>query len=702
MINKSKRFSSVIISLIFITAVFPKPGDKKLVSFNAIHTGTLLQKSDDPDKFYELPRLDTNIGLKVDGMVVSATVDQMFVNNSSAPIEAIYVFPLPDKAAVYDIQMLVNDRLIQSHIQEKKAAKQTYEKAKSEGKRASLTEQERPNVFTNSVANILPGDTIIIRLKYVDYLEYSDGIFNLRFPMVVGPRYIPGNHPIGYNGKGWAFDTEQVLDGSRITPPVLEKTGNKISLKVDLNAGLELGEVWSPTHTLDIKNRGLGSRIIFLNKKHEVPNRDFVLSFRLLNADSANTALFTSRAGDDRYFMLMTVPPNEGEYERLPKEVIYILDISGSMSGVSIRQAKKAISQAIRALNSDDYFNVIAFNDEYDSIFPGPLPATIKSKDKALRYIAYLDAQGGTEAQSALLAGMRQSGVSNAISMIFFITDGDVGNEDALIQNVNYSLNDARLFCIGIGSAPNSYLLRKVSKYGRGTFTYINSIEDVDQKIEGLLERIEKPILTDLEFFLKDDHDIYPNPIQDLYHDEPLVLFGRIHHTPSREHATLKGKMSDGTVEFPLSLDWGQASSAPAIPTLWARAKISELMDEYHLGNKTKKNEIIDLAIEHHLMTKFTSFVSVENQIVNPRSDLLAVAIPTDLPHGWNYDAIFGSPKIIPATFATNGNNGVQLASARTITLPQTGTNYPLIFLLGLLLLVIGTVLRLVGNMNQK
>ena len=703
------------IILLFMGIALANPNDKKSISLKDIQTGTLVQKGEEPGQYYELPRLDTKVDLAIDGLVVSATVDQMFVNNSSEPIEAIYVFPLPDKAAVYDMVMIVNDRLIQSHVKERKAAKKTYEKAKKAGKRASLTEQERPNIFTNSVANILPNDTLVIRLNYVDYLDYSAGVFTLRFPMVVGPRYTPGEFSISRKGSGRVHDTEEVLDASRITPPVMKKTGNTISVNVSLNTGMSLDRVWSPTHAIEINNTGKGTRDISFDKGKEVPNRDFVLSYSLKNKDHPNTALFTSKMGDDNYFMLMTVPPAKGTKKVMPKEVIYILDISGSMGGTSILQAKKALYQAIYNLNEGfgnkgDYFNIIVFNNNFKSLFDKPVAATQNTKKEAISFIFNLNAEGSTEALPALLFGMNQAGTSEGVPTIFFITDGDVGNETALIRNIHYSLGNTRLFSIGIGAVPNSYLLRKVSKYGRGTYTFINSVSEVESKIETLLEKVDNPILTDLAFEYEGNPDLYPNPIQDLYHDEPLILFGKVHQPSSREHATLKGNMSDGPVQFPLTLDWSHAASSPAIPTLWARSKISDLMDEYHLGDKSKKDEILDLAVNHHILTKFTSFVAVEQQIVNPLSELLTVAVPTDLPHGWVYDAVFGSPKSAPtATYASNGRSNNRFANMikpvsytangsaslksqpiSTMTLPQTGTRYPLIFLIGLIFLVLG------------
>jgi Ca-activated chloride channel family protein len=495
----------------------------------------------------------------------------------------------------------------------------------------------------------------------------------------------------------------------------MKKTGNTISVNVSLNTGMSLDRVWSPTHAIEIKNTGKGSRDISFEKGKEVPNRDFVLSYSLKNKDHPNTALFTSKMGDDSYFMLMTVPPAKGTKKVMPKEVIYILDISGSMGGTSILQAKKALYQAIYNLNEGfgnkgDYFNIIVFNNNFKSLYDKPVAATQNTKKEAISFISNLNAEGSTEALPALLFGMNQAGTSEGVPTIFFITDGDVGNETALIRNIHYSLGNTRLFSIGIGAVPNSYLLRKVSKYGRGTYTFINSVSEVESKIETLLEKVDNPILTDLAFEYEGNPDLYPNPIQDLYHDEPLILFGKVHQPPSRENATLKGNMSDGPVQFPLTLDWSHAASSPAIPTLWARSKISDLMDEYHLGDKSKKDEILDLAVNHHILTKFTSFVAVEQQIVNPLSELLTLAVPTDLPHGWVYDAVFGSPKSVPtATYASNGrsknrfanmikpvsytaNGSASLKSQplASMTLPQTGTRYPLIFLIGLIFLVLG------------
>ena len=284
------------------------------IKLGDVREGMLLQRTEEPNFYNILPKLKTNVTIDVEGMVSSTTVGQLFTNDSDEPIEAIYVFPLPPDAAVHDMIMVVNNRLIKGIIQEKQKAKETYEKAKKEGKRAALTEQERPDIFTNSVANVMPGDTILVRLQYVEKLHYEDGSFNLRFPMVVGPRYIPGRVVTGYSGTGWSLDTDQVPDASRITPPVIppgQRTGHNISVTVDLDVGLPLDKIESVSHDIVSRKMGTGQYRIELKTGETIPNKDFVLEYKVDTGSKPQAALFSSEKNGDHYFMLMAVPPVE-------------------------------------------------------------------------------------------------------------------------------------------------------------------------------------------------------------------------------------------------------------------------------------------------------------------------------------------------------------------------------------------------------
>jgi Ca-activated chloride channel family protein len=660
-------------------AIYTQEVKGPVVRINDIKEGTMVRKVGEAGFYEVLPRLNTNVNISIEGMVATATVDQVFTNTAETPIEAIYVFPLPQNAAVYDMKMIVNDRFIQGVIKERKEAKATYEKAKREGKRTSLTEQERPNIFSNSLANIMPGDRIIVRLQYVERLVYEDGLFRIRFPMVVAPRYIPGTVVKGYTGSGWAYDTDIVSDASRITPPVVPpgmRTGNKVSMKVNIAAGLPVSEIRSVSHDIEVtENRG--GHEINLKKNVVIPNRDFVLEYGIKTGREPRAALFTSRKGDEDYFMLMAVPPVEMDEESsVRQEMIFVIDISGSMSGSSIGQAKSSLIRALNQLRPEDYFNIIAFNNRHYTMTLKPVRASGENVTGGIEYVSALKADGGTEAQPALQHALTMFHQPDTMKMIIFITDGSVGNENDLISLVNQHIGESRLFAVGIGSAPNGHLLEKVSQSGRGAFTYISTIGDVEVKMGDLLSKIEKPALMDLVLDISDEAEILPDPIPDLFAGQPLIVFGRTKGL-SRNRATLIGKASDGYFQLDMPLDLDTAREQPAIPTLWARSKIANLMDEFRLGNKQVKQDIINLAVEHRLLTKFTSFVAVEHKIVNLGGKQSRSVVPTELPEGWEFDKVFGEMKPM-----------------KPVVLPQTASNVPHTVLIGFILLSLGISMR--------
>ena len=658
-----------------------------------IQSGSMVYKDEATHVVHSLQTVETDVNIHIVGMAVDATIDQIFTNTQQIPIEAIYVFPLPEEAAVYSMQMLIGDRLIESKIKEKAVAKKEYEKAKKEGKRASLTEQERPNIFTHSVANILPGDTIIVRLKYVDIIQYKDGHFSFRFPTVVGPRYIPGETIQGYSGSGWAFDTNQVPDASRITPPVLrnnELEYGTVSLSLNIDMGLAIEKIESISHSILVKDEGFGKRKVSLNTQKEIPNRDFLLNISLKQGHEPKAAFFSTEKDNDRYFMLMAVPPSQSEKTVLPKEIIFIVDVSGSMKGESIRQAKQGLITAVQSLKNTDSFNIIAFSDQYNSFSHNPVQVTEQSKAIAIQYIQNLIAVGGTVVLPALEEGLRQSNQSSSVPMIFLLTDGSVGNESKIIQSIYSHLGKTRIFPIGIGSAPNSFLLRKMAELGRGTFTYISSPKEVSSKIHSLYQKIENPIITNIQLSMNDFYELVPKQIPDLFQGEPLIVFGKMPNTKPN-HISFSGKTPNGIMQlnFPINFNKGQKESA--ISTLWGRKKISSLMNEYRLGDTSVKQSIIDVAMDHNLITKFTSFIAVENQIVNPSHQLAKVAIPVPLPKGWDYDAIFKNPNQYKLHLSSNQ---MDTPKNKQMHLPQTATSYPLQFMVGFILLLLGVISR--------
>ena len=284
------------------------------------------------------------------------------------------------------------------------------------------------------------------------------------------------------------------------------------------------------------------------------------------------------------------------------------------------------------------------------------------------------------------------AGRHDVVSMIFFLTDGDVGNEDELLRTIKYGSTEQkiRFFPVGIGSAPNSYLLRKASEYGKGAFTYISSTGMVESKMTELFMSVNQPILTDVSLFINGDNDIYPKHIPDLFQGHPLVIFGKLKDDVTS--VTLSGKTSQGFVSVDLPLDLENAAVEPAIPTLWARKKISGMMDSYRLGDKSVKQDVIDIAIEHSLLTKFTSFVAVEDKIANYTKELATIAIPTDLPKGWRHNAVFNKMKHKGLVMANNTN--LSNSKIQLVSLPQTATSYPLQFIIGLVLILISLLLK--------
>ena len=667
--------------------IYPK------IKINDAKEGVLLGEPDEEGYREIINNLHTNVHIDIKGMVSSTTVDQIFTNDSSSPIEATYVFPLPPDAAVNHMTMIINDRIIQGEIKEKVEAKKVYEKAKKEGKRASLTEQKRGNIFTNSVANIMPGDTIIVRTKYVNEIKYNKGTFSLRFPMVVAPRYIAGTKISGYSGNGWAFDTDIVPDASQITPTVVkpnERSKNSISLSVNLDVGLDVETIYSPSHNIDIDKIIEGLYNIKLNKDKALPNKDFVLDYSIAKGKEPKAALFVNNINDQNYFMLMAMPPHENsnEINKMPKDMIFIIDVSGSMAGTSLEQAKSSLIYAIAKLKETDGFNVIPFESNYTVLSQNTIKATSENKRMAIEYINRLTSKGGTEMLQPLEFALKIPSDDNKIKMVVFITDGSVANEQQLFRLVKNNLGNARLFSIGIGSAPNSHLLEKISREGRGTFTYISNISDVTSKVSKLFNKIEAPVLTNIKFSLDGKHEIYPNPIPDLFMDEPLVVFGKVDEVDNLS-AVFSGKNNNGYFKIDIPINLSKSENHPSISSIWGRKKIASYMDEWHLRNDLNiKQKIIDIALAHNLVSKFTSFVAVEHKIANPEGQIASIPISVDLPEGWDYDKIFGAHSKMVRKQSPKSK-----VKTLEISLPTTATNMPRYILLGLSLILLSIIL---------
>lgn len=570
--------------------------------------------------------LGSNADFKISGMIARVNVRQEFRNTGSDWREAVYVFPLPEQAAVRSMRMHIGERLIEGEIKERTAAKKIYQTAKADGKQTALVEQERPNMFTTSVANIGPGETVTVELEYVEQITYDSGEFSLRFPMTVTPRYIPGQPLTADNaevsltvaGDGWAYNTDQVTDAARITPhqnPVAADEStliNPVTITAEINAGLPLAGIESPRHDIRIDENEKRYKINLANGPVSM-SRDFELRWRPQSGHEPKAALFTEILDDEHYALLMLLPPDAVSTEQiLPREMIYVIDTSGSMGGVSIRQARESLLLALDKLRAGDHFNVIEFNSVSNALFTESRPVTAERLQQAKRFVAGLQARGGTEMRSALEMALGTEAREDYMRQVLFMTDGAVGNEAALFQIIQDRLGKARLFTVGIGSAPNSYFMRKAAQFGRGTFTTIGSVNEVGSRMSELFRKIDAPIAGDLNVQWPDgiQSETYPSPLPDLYQGEALLLAARLGDFGG--DVTVSGRLAGQVWQRQLGLT-GQNDS-PGVASVWARRKIVALLDARIAGGdeESVRSEVLEVALKHQLASPYTSFVAVE------------------------------------------------------------------------------------------
>lgn len=604
------------------------------IKLNDVEHGSLLFRTSTPGHFIPAPALDTEVSVKVSGFVARTTVRQRFGNSSADWMEGVYVFPLPENAAVDHLRMIIGARVVEGQIKERDEAKRVYEQAKLEGKKASLVEQERPNLFTTSVANIAPNDEITVEIEYQQTLRYDQGDFRLRFPMTMTPRYIPD-----------ALD--EVSDAARITPPMLpeHRKTNPITLRVELDAGFPLQSIRSPSHAITHASLDARRSSITFADGAAPTDRDFELVWTPALGAEPQAAVFTEQQDDAFYHLLMVLPPNDRalQAQYVPREIIYIIDTSGSMSGTSMDQAKSALTMALERLRPTDRFNVIEFNSVTHPLFDTAYYADYDHVMRAKKFVSALQANGGTEMAGALRAALDGNHEHAMLRQVIFLTDGSVGNEDALFALIQSRLGDSRLFTVGIGSAPNSYFMKKAAESGHGTFTYIGNVAEVQERMSALFEKLERPAMKDLEVMWPAAAvvEAWPRRLPDLYAGEPLMLTVRT----SVNHGALVVTGKRSFTAWRKVLPLGEGTPAAGLHMLWARAKIDALLDAQNNGLSAEqmREQVIDVALRHHLVSKFTSLVAVELTPSRLSDELLrSGAVPNNLPAGQSYEKIFG------------------------------------------------------------
>ncbi len=597
------------------------------------------------------PLKHTDVKAEITGFLARVTVTQDFENPFPEKIEAVYTFPLPHQAAVDDMTMLVGNRTVRGKIKRREEARAIYEAARAAGHVAGLLDQERPNIFTQSVANIMPGEKVKVTISYVETLKYEEGAYEFSFPVVVGPRYIPGQ-PVGKQGGGWARDTTQVPDASRITPPVTPpgtRAGHDISIEVALDAGVPIDALECRTHDTFIERPGLSRALVRLKDKAVIPNKDFILKYDVVGR-TIESALLTHRAQRGGFFTVILQPPERVTVEDVtPKELVFVLDTSGSMSGFPIEKAKETMKLALNGLYPRDTFNLITFSGDTRILFPEPVRATSENLWRAQQFLESRSGSGGTEMMKAIRAALDPSDAQGHIRIVCFMTDGYVGNDMEIIAEVQRHPN-ARVFAFGIGSSVNRFLLSKMAEYGRGEVEFVALSDDGSAAAKRFHNRVRNPLLTDIsvEWGNLPVTDVYPKRIPDMFSAKPVILYGK-YSGPGRGAIRLRGKMSGR--DFARDLAVALPASEPqhdVLATLWARTKVDDLMGQDYGGiqrgtARTDVQETItQLGLEYRLMTQFTSFVAVEEMVVTEGGQPRRIEVPVEMPEGVSYKGVFG------------------------------------------------------------
>lgn len=591
---------------------------------NTPGTGSLMAEL--PGQEVPMPVAHTDVKASVNGYISTVEVTQQFNNPHTQKIEAIYVFPLPHNAAVNEFIMTIGKRRIRGIIRERKDAEQIYEEAKRQGYVATLLTEERPNIFTQSIANIEPGNDIDVNIKYFSTLDYVDGWFEFVFPMVVGPRFNP---PEMTN----AVDVNYSKPG--------ERNGQDISLRVDVNAGVPIEQFECKSHAITKTVSSPDHLVVRLNPEDAIPNKDFVLRYRV-SGDSIKSSLLTHYDEGGNYFTLMLLPPEElGNLPRQPLELVFVLDCSGSMSGRPIEQAKAAIERGLGLLRPGDSFQLINFSASTSQLGPEPIEATPENVQHGLNYLHSLNAEGGTMMMDGIKAALDFPHDPERQRFVCFLTDGYVGNETEILGEIHKRLGASRIFSFGIGTSVNRYLLDHMAKAGRGAVAYLGPNDSAAQIMEDFFQRISHPALTNIkvDWATMQASEVFPTQIPDLFPGRPVILTGRFTGSGATT-IRVTGNRANSPVQLDIPTNPEEHSlSDKSVPSVWARMKISELADRstYELDPQLPY-EIKQVALDYRLTSPFTAFLAVDASEVTEGSEYKTVPVAVPVPEGVNPD----------------------------------------------------------------
>lgn len=616
--------------------------------------------------------LNSAADFEINGMIATVTVTQAFMNQTDEVLHGTYAFPLPENSAVSYMHIQVGNRLIEGSIMEKEQAKKVFIKAKRSGKKASLVEQHRPNLFTNNIANIPAREQITVTIKYLQQVTFKDGQFSLRFPMTYTPRYQSANPEIQKGSsllpnafldddsakRNGAADYKSIVDGEYLNE-VISKNNFVVSsqnmpldirLSVLLNAGMPLANITSESHQLSLVSLDKGNRLTNVHSIVDLPSenqgirlsvgnvrvamdKDFILTWQPTPNTLPQLSVFSQEVNQENFMLAMLLPPIQTAANEKPRskdtlfarDITFIIDTSGSMQGPSIKQAKAGLSFALSTLNEKDSFNIIAFDSNFQKAFPSTVMFNTEHLKSAQRFIDNLRADGGTEMyrplQAAIEMPLAQVQSNEAIRQIVFLTDGAVSGEQALFKLIKTAPQLPRLFTVGIGAAPNGYFMRKAAQFGQGSYTYIANVNHVAEKMSILLNKISQPVLKNIKTQFTPLHlgaiEQYPEKVPDLYHGEPLLIAFKTKQVP-RSIELFGDLASNGWYQEHQFQRSEKLTQQQGISTIWARAKIEDLLDGLVIGKPLSeiKPKVIETSILHQIMSPYTSFIAVEKEVL--------------------------------------------------------------------------------------
>lgn len=668
---------------------------------------SLVLKSDGAS--IEAPGIATEISTVVNGTIARTKVIHYFANHTAHWQEGIYMYPIPDSAVVDRLVMVVGDRRILGFVAEKQKAREIYEQAKQEGKATSLVEKHDGNIFKTNVANIPPQSIIAIETEYQQDIDIEGQKFSLRIPMAVTPRYDHFNPEdfltLAFADQTWSPDianaAKDVYD--RISLFDFDDGNNPVNLNVSINAGFETEKPRSTSHKIKVSEASEGKTYKIKTDRPVIKGkRDFILEWEPKDKTVPLSFVHSEAIGQYIYSQIVIVAPEKDEQPAVPlkRQVTFVIDISGSMAGPSLKQAKSALIEAIEDLNEGDYFNVISFESEIDWLFDDTVMLDSSSRKKAIKWVAALEDKGGTEMLPAAKRALEETPREGYLRQVVFITDGAIGYGDQLGDFIRRNVGNARFHAVGIGAAPNESLMRLIARQGRGSATFISDISDTEEVMGELFRKMKNPALTDVTVVLPKglQADIVPSKLPDLLAGDPIVVAMRSRQWPDTLEVTAQRLGKD----WHTSLDTSNHEAAEGVGKVYAARRVDELRyQDPYFANNVIKAEAVSLGIEHQFVTEVTSLVAVDERILRSQDDMLVTKrYSPNTPESWEL-AHFDGRRAADAYdmyLMQQAQDAESLNQQNEdMNLPQTALNWSMQLFIGMLMML-SAMFMLIGS----